>query len=84
MQTTISAELLSLMMDGHVACQSKNIFHTECSIRVVAIVITKCSSYPDRNLCENAVRALGRSMSGKYLCAGCKKPAAECWQIRPI
>lgn len=82
MQTTISAEFLSLMMDGHVACQSRH-RHSDCTVEVVAL-FGACVVNPSRMSCQGAVdRILGVMQSGTK-CARCEKKAADCWQIRPI
>lgn len=81
MQTTISAEMLSLMVDGHVACQSPH-YNCECTVEVVALSIG-CTD--TRMVCGGAVAANRAAMLRPgAICFDCLNLAADCWQIRPI
>lgn len=81
MQTTISAEMLSLMMDGHVACQVVHNRMYPCTVEVVSVI--RCCDW-EGFACEVATVHNRQYMLGGAICVSCEKPAAECWQIRPI
>jgi len=88
MQTTISAEMLSLMMDGHVACQSPHRV-TECSLEAVALSTTQCLGrlLVCISIVEHQKSRLALNPTG--LCRDCghtgrQVAIADCWQIRPI
>ena len=88
MQTTISAEMLSLMMDGHVACRHPHEI-TECSFEVVALSTTQCRGQLPVCLSIFEHQKSRLSLNPMGLCETCYRAKrevviAECWQIRPI
>lgn len=81
MQTTISAEMLSLMMDGHVACQVAHNGVSPCSVEAVSVI--RCCDW-EGFACQVATDHNYAAMQSDIICLICEKPASECWQIRPI
>lgn len=81
MQTTISSELLSLMMDGHVACQVAHNGVSPCLVEAVSAI--RCCDW-EGFACQTATDGNRAAMLAEIICSGCEKPAADCWQIRPI
>lgn len=65
-------------------CQSEHA-ETKCTVTVTHYASTTCGSYPPLMVCQSSAEWLAAHMADPNgYCAGCRRPASECWTVRPI
>lgn len=79
-------ELNELTDHAAIRCQSKHVTpdNQTCSIEVTHLMFS-CESGPDgAAVCGAHVQVKIRQADDGGRCGGCKAPAADCWEWRPI
>lgn len=80
METISASDIELLVFGGECKCESPHVY-SECTLEVTHL--SQSCVTPTRMICLGAAsRNIRYMQSGN--CAGCLRPASECWTITPI